>query len=212
MAKLKLLAVIILLSGATAFGAAVQACGIITGGSSDGEGILAGYTANLSGQDNEGCNVLITFNSDGSISTTNPNASGAYDTGGDDNEIGIINNTSAPITSVFLSSGSQDIFGFDLDGICGGYTFDGAGPNCGTPTDPSGYAPQGVTFSPVDNFSGTVNFTGGGVPAGGSAFFSLEGPVALDLTVNSGTPEPATFGLIGIGLTGLYFVRRRVTK
>jgi hypothetical protein len=112
-----------------------------------------------------------------------------------------------------FSSATQDIFAFDGDGVCGGYTSNSAGPNCGTPTDPSGYAPQGVTFTPANSFSGAVNFGGGGIAAGGgSAFFSLEGPVALDLTVSSGTPEPATFGLIGLGLTGLYFVRRRATK
>lgn len=198
----------IALAGPMAFGA-TQTCGIITGGSSGGEVIASGYTAQLTGQANEGCNVLITFNSDGSITTTSPNPNPFYDSGGDDNEIGIINNTNSVITSIPLSSVAQDIFGFDGDGICGGYTFDPSGPNCGTPTDSSLYAPQGVTFNATDSFSGIVNFAPGIAANGGTGWFSLEGPVALDLTVGSGTPEPATFGLIGVGLIGLYFVRRR---
>ena len=106
----------IALAGPMAFGA-TQTCGIITGGSSGGEVIASGYTAQLTGQANEGCNVLITFNSDGSITTTSPNPNPFYDSGGDDNEIGIINNTNSVITSIPLSSVSQDIFGFDETGL-----------------------------------------------------------------------------------------------
>src|SRR3954451_6394619 len=82
----------------SAFAASV--CPIATGGSSGGEGIAAAYTAG-SGVTNGGCNVLITFNANGSITTTNPNTSGFYDVGGDDNEIGIINNTGGTINSIF---------------------------------------------------------------------------------------------------------------
>ena len=62
-----------------------------------------------------GCNVIITFAANGSISTTivNPNP---YD-GVEDTLVGIVNNTGAPITSIDLSS-SAAIFGFDGDGIC----------------------------------------------------------------------------------------------
>jgi hypothetical protein len=61
------------LAANTAF--AAQTCGILTGGSVNGTFVAPLYTAKLLGQDNEGCNVLITFNSNGSITTTNPNTS-----------------------------------------------------------------------------------------------------------------------------------------
>ncbi len=63
------------------------------------------------------CNVVITFNADGSITTvvTNPNG---YDA--EDMLVGVVNNTSSPITSINLSSATLDLFGFDLDGVCSG--------------------------------------------------------------------------------------------
>ncbi len=201
---------------ASAIPATQQVCGILTGGSSDGEGVDSGYTSDLGGQANEGCNVLITFNSNGSITTTAPNANGFYDAGGDDNEVGIINNTGTAISSLALSNAFSDIFGFDGDGPCGtiggGYTFSSLGPNCGTPTDPSGYAPQGVTFSGVniDQTAGTVNFAGGIAAGGGTAWFGLEGPVSDTLVVGTpGVPEPGSLMMLFSGLAGLACMRRR---
>ena len=184
----------------------VQACGIVTGGSSGGLGVSGAYSGNLTGQDNEGCNVLITFNSDGSISTTNPNTAASYDSGGDDNEVGIVNNTNHAISAVSLTNGSVDIFGFDGDGVCGGpgYTFDPSGPNC---TGGSGYAPAGVTFNAANFNSGTVSFAGG-IAAGATGWFSLEGPVSLSLTVSQ-VPEPGSLILLGTVLLGVSGVLRR---
>jgi PEP-CTERM motif len=172
------------------------------------------------GNDTTGCEYLITYNPDGSFTTTvNPGGDlGPYD-GCDDTLIGVQNNNAAPLLSLPLSS-SLDIFGFDGDGVCsGGYL------NC-SGSEPNGYggfvsptntatltatATNVVTYSgiSIDATSGTVNFGTSGIAPGGSAFFSLEEAVTVN-TIGLGTPEPATFGLIGIGLTGLYFVRRRV--
>ena len=182
--------------------AVAQTCAIINGGTSAGPvSPSPTYIGNQAGQANEGCNVLITFNADGSIVTTHPNAATSYDTGPDDNLIGIVNLTNHAITSLPLSSATIGIFGFDGDGVCDpSWTFSSTGPTgfCTT----TGYGPSGVTFSGISsNFrSGTVNFGNGGIAAGSSGFFSLEGPVADDLTV---TPEPASVLLISMGLLGL---------
>jgi hypothetical protein len=169
-------------------------------------------TANIS------CNVLITFNANGSITTTNPNGAGFYDAGGDDNVVGVINNTGSALTALNLSSATLSIFGFDGDGICGYPTsaFVSPGPSCGAGGgNPNAYLPPGVTDSNVaaNNRSGTINFGNGGIAPGGSGFFSLEDPVDLNLVVTAATPEPGTLLLMGTGIAGFAgLVRRKFGK
>jgi hypothetical protein len=216
------IAAIALFSAVPAFAQSNAVCAAPNGGSSGGEGVDPTYLANQTNPlGNTGCNVLITFNSNGSITTTFPNGQGFYDTGGDDNIVGVINNTSSVITTLNLSSTSDDIFGFDGDGACGtpGYTFNAQGPGgstyagaCGA-VDSTGYADNGITFSNIagNDMSGTVNFPG--IAAnGGSAWFSLEDPVDLSLQVNP-TPEPGSLVLLGSGLFGLAgMIRRKLAK
>jgi hypothetical protein len=227
-------AMLLALAANTMFAGSV--CPAPYAGNSDGEGVSPGYIADtqISGTqasgtvlNNTGCNDLITFNSNGSINTTFPNANGFYDSGGDDNIVGIINNTSSAITSIVLSSTVQDIFGFDGDGPCAtsagtftttspGYSFvGGENPCVNSIESPSGntennYGGPYVTYTGISGSdeSGTVNFGNGGIAAGGNTWFGLEGTVDVNLQVGPGTPEPATFSLMGIAVCGLFLMRR----
>jgi hypothetical protein len=158
------------------------------------------------------CNVLITIAANGSISTSNPNGNGSYDAGGDDNVVGVVNNGTTALTSLNLT-GSVDIFGFDQDGICGGYIFT-VTTACGNQQGSNAtdnYFPQGVSFTNINgtNTAGTVNFLNGGIAPGATGFFSLEGPVDINLKVTATTPEPGTLLMMGTGIAGFAGLLRR---
>jgi hypothetical protein len=220
--KAALFAAIVATVAWAAVPAFAQTCVGPTGGEADNEGVSSAYLAA-----GAGCNDLITFASNGSIATTFPNPTGYYDVGSDDNMIGVWNQTSSAITSINLSSAIDDIYGFDGDGMCstwdaagdatgGGYTFAPNANPCGGVNGANLATQYGsdlngilVTFTPTSDFAGAVNFGNGGIPSGGFAEFSLEGPVDISLTVTPGTPEPSTFYLLGTGLLGLIEVGRR---
>jgi len=153
---------------------------------------------------NTDCGFIITIASNGNITGALVGSANPYD-GCDDSLVGVVNNETTTFTGSIALTGSG-IFGFDGDGIC---TFVSAS-YCATAA--TGYEGPINTFTVTDANNGTVNITGlaGG---GGTTFFSLEDPPdALNITnVGNGTPEPATLGLIGAGLAGLYFIRRRRT-
>src|SRR4051795_703545 len=66
--------------------------------------------------DDEGCQVLITVNPDGTGTVSEDPATGPYE-GAEDALVGLQNNSAGTVKSINLSS-SLDIFGFDGDGIC----------------------------------------------------------------------------------------------
>jgi hypothetical protein len=171
------------------------------------------------GEATAGCDLVITFNADGSITTTAGAsagiAGGTYD-GTEDTLIGVVNNTANVITSFNLSS-TQDIFGFDGDGIDtynsvaqsnGSTTYPATGNN----PDTTGYGgPDGYfTNISADDTSGTVNFANGGIAAnGGTDYFSLEEAISLDQAPTvTAAPEPATMAILGVGMLGAGIARR----
>lgn len=146
------------------------------------------------------CGAIITVtNSGASVSFT---GQGPYD-GIDDTLVGVINNSSVPVTSLVLTSSTLDIFGFDGDGICGispntGLPYVPAPPGC--PFGPTTYEGPGVSFSNIsaDYMTGTVNFNPP-IPAnGGTAYFSLEDSLgaatACSTIINNAVTHSVTNG------------------
>jgi PEP-CTERM motif len=154
-----------------------------------------------------GPEFLITFAANGSVSTAlNPvymgHDPGPYD-GADDTYIGVINNSSSPISSIALSSSTLDIAGFDGDGI------DTYGAT-GNSHDSTGYGGPNAFYTNIANnfMSVTVNFITPIATGGGSSYFSLEEAVTLNSIV-VGAPEPSTWAMMLLGFAGLGFAALR---
>jgi hypothetical protein len=178
------------------------------------------------GNDSAGPALCITLNSNGTASIVNGPGfgQGPYD-GVEDTYVGVINNTSGTVSAITLSS-TNDIFGFDGDGIgvmpSGGYPGVGAGTiEYGTPNSsdhsnggyggPNGFFSNITTVAGVE--SGVVHFIAALAANGGTTYFSLEHPLtAADFTAQIGsTPLPAALPLFagGLGMLGWLSGRRK---
>jgi hypothetical protein len=159
---------------------------------------------------NNTCSLLINVTSSGDAILDDPAATmatdpvpGTYD-GDDDTLIGILNNSSVPVSQITLSSATEPIFEFDGDGICEnpndtsglpGLT----GADCNT-TDTTTYGGPDAFFTNIstDFLSGTVNFITPIAP-GASTYFSLEEALT---TTDITPPTSLSTSLSGGGQTG----------
>lgn len=130
------------------------------------------------------CRILIVINANGSPTIVTDPSQGPYD-GVEDTLIGVLNNSGQTISSLPISgSGSPAPFLFDGDGICDPNNYNvsfSPGANCSgnSYAGQTGYEGPDTHFTSINlaGTSGTVNFNNGGLAAGASTYFSLEGSV-----------------------------------
>lgn len=171
---------------------------------------------------NGSCDFVITFNVDGTTTTAATSASGSS-IGGEDAIIGVINNSTQTVTSFSINGGSNDIFGFDGDGID---TYTGQTPNAFDKDQTlGGYGGPIAYFTNVNasNTIGTVNFIGG-VASGASTYFSLEDaiqasappvispPVVTPPGGSTPVPEPSSLLLLSLSLFGVTLIHKRLNR
>ena len=127
------------------------------------------------------CQILIVVNPDRTVSVLGDPAVTSYD-GSDDTLVGVVNNSSKPVSAITVSGPGTGLSRLDGDGLC---TFGISG----CPFGSTGYEGPGtsiVTDAALPD-SAEVDFAGG-LPAGASAYFSLEGALtSAQLKVREGT-------------------------
>ena len=156
------------------------------------------------------CGILIDITDSGVQILQDP-SQGPYDND-DDTLVGVLNDSSTPIGSLPLA-GTQDIFGFDGDGLCtwaangiSPAAHDGfVGDQYCTPaqlagTNPQDYQGPDNTFSGIgpNNTSGTVDFDTPLAP-GQSTYFSLENVLTTFKSTFAGAPTGS------VGVEGGYY-------
>ncbi|MDQ6811356.1 MAG: hypothetical protein M3Z95_05610 [Actinomycetota bacterium] len=126
------------------------------------------------------CAVLIEITPSGEAESFTDPTQGPFD-GVEDTLIGVQNNSKNTVETIKLKTGSLPIpiFGFDGDGLCSAFI---SPKPAGCPFGPTGYEGPKTSFTIENANEGNVNFLEGTVAPGGSAYFSLEGPVTLHCT------------------------------
>ena len=122
---------------------------------------------------NSGCQFLITVTNNGNVVSGDPNQ-GPYENS-DDSLIGVVNNSSSPISHMPLSVPGSVLFGFEGDGICN----PGAGPAAPGCVDPGGGTCGSGGTSFICSFprpaGQPANYTEPGAPTGNTQN-GYEGP------------------------------------
>ena len=135
-----------------------------------------------------GCGDLIVANDSGAAVIADP-SQGPYD-GADDTLVGIINESSSPLSGIQLSS-DTGAFAFDGDGICSGLY---QPEPSGCPFGPTGYEGPNTSFASINatGTAGTVLFPSPLGP-GASTYFSLEEALSATM-VFAGGPSTGEAG------------------
>ena len=120
--------------------------------------------------DDTGCQYLIQVNNGTETVLNDPNQ-GPYE-GAEDSLIGVLNNSSSPVSELPLAVPGSDLFGFDGDGIC----------DAGGPPIPSGCAPQPGTPAGTDCTQGAGGTCAFPVPSGEPAGY-------IEPAGSSGVPQ-----------------------
>ena len=113
---------------------------------------------------NSGCQFLITVTNNGNLVQGDPNQ-GPYENS-EDSLIGVVNNSSSPISHMPLSVPGSELFGFEGDGLCN----NGSGPT------PSGCAPPpGSAAGTTCGVTGTSSICSFPTPPGQPAGYTEPG-------------------------------------
>lgn len=148
-----------------------------------------------------GCEVLLTINSDGTVTSAVDPRQPPLD-GQDDTLVGVVNNSGVPVSGLDLT-GSVDgngIFDFDGEGLCVPVAGPGTSPPPnGCPFDagppgymPTGYEGPGTWFSVKTPSNGVVEFAGS-LASGSTSYFSLQDWL-YDATISDLSISPVPVG------------------
>jgi hypothetical protein len=170
----------------------------LTGGNCASFGNVDSFTANVSAAppmftecppvyQNNGCQFLITISNGSQVVTQDPNQ-GAYEAA-DDALIGVVNNSSSPVSQLPLSVPNSQLFGFEVDGLCnpgGAPVPSGCVPQAGAPAGTVCQS-QGNNCSFPAPPSEPAGYTEPGAPGNGFPQNGYEGPTSWFSNVSTDT-------------------------